>query len=440
MQKLKSWSETLDFMYQQLPMFQRIGAAAYKKDLTNTIKLSEACGNPHLGLKSVHIAGTNGKGTTSHIIASGLQSQGYSVGVYTSPHYIDFRERIKINGIYISKKYIRHFLNAHLQEIEEIQPSFFELTVVLAFKYFVDMKVDIAVIETGLGGRLDSTNIVIPLLSVITNISFDHMAMLGNTLPLIAGEKAGIIKKNIPVVVGESQEEVKDVFINKAKEMNASLTFADKNLSLIERKRENGTISYDIYADGELWQQDLRTDLIGPFQSRNLITGLFSLKMLSNYIKIDFNKVLPNFVNLSKQTAYMGRWQILDLDPMILADSAHNTGGISLVVDELQKMKKGKLHMVIGFVNDKDLAGILEMLPKYANYYFAKANIPRGLDANTLKDMASPYGLSGKSYHSVRKAFSTAKQKAAKDDIIFVGGSIFVVGEVLEKYKRENKL
>lgn len=434
MQKLKTWKETLDFMYQRLPMYQRIGAAAYKKDLRNTILLCEACGNPHLQLKCIHIAGTNGKGTTTHIIASGLQSQSFSVGVYTSPHYIDFRERIKINGVYISKKYIRDFINAHLHEIDKIQPSFFELTVALAFRYFADMKVDFAVIETGLGGRLDSTNVITPLISVITNISYDHQSMLGNTLPLIAAEKAGIIKEAIPVVIGESQDEVSDVFYKKAEELHAPIQYADQHLSLNQKAGFKGELVYDVYNDGKLWLKDLKTDLIGPFQSKNIITGLYALKALSTHIPLDFDKVVEGFTEIHKKTGYMGRWQILDKGPLILADSAHNVGGMDLITKELKMIKDGKLHIILGFVNDKDISDILAMMPKNAQYYFAKANIPRGLDAALLQRQSETYGLKGQSYISVRKAFAAARRHAALEDTIFIGGSIFVVGEVLEKY------
>jgi len=440
MLKLKTWKETLDFMYQRLPMYQRIGAAAYKKDLTNTILLCEACGNPHRLLKCVHIAGTNGKGTTTHIIASGLQSQGYNIGVYTSPHYVDFRERIKINGLYISKKYIISFINTYIDEIETIQPSFFELTVALAFRYFADQKVDFAVIETGLGGRLDSTNVITPLISVITNISYDHQSMLGHTLPLIAAEKAGIIKQNIPVVIGESQEDVQEVFIKKSKEVHAPLIFADQHLSLVQKSDSGSELVYDVYLDNKLWLNNLRSSLIGPFQSKNIITGLYALKELSKMIPSDFNKVIEVFPEIHQQTGYMGRWQILDKNPLVVVDSAHNTGGISIVVDELKKFKEGRLHIIMGFVNDKDISEILNMMPQNAAYYFAKANIPRGLDAVDLKNQAKNAGLKGNSYISVRKAFAAARQKAKKGDTIFIGGSIFVVGEVLKTYIEKQKI
>lgn len=440
MQKLKTWKETLDFMYQLLPMFQRIGAAAYKKDLTNTILLCEACGNPHLMLKCVHIAGTNGKGTTTHIIASGLQSQGYNVGVYTSPHYVDFRERIKINGLYISKKYIISFINANIDAIEKIQPSFFELTVALAFRYFADMKVDFAVIETGLGGRLDSTNVITPMVSVITNISYDHQSMLGHTLSLIAAEKAGIIKETIPLVIGETQAEVSDVFYKKAEELHADIRYADQHLTLSQKTGSKGELVYDVYSDGNLWLKDLKTDLIGPFQSKNIITGLYALKELSTHIPLDFDKVVNGFTEIHQRTGYMGRWQILEKSPLVIADSAHNTGGISIVVEELKKLKEGRLHIIIGFVNDKDISEILSMMPQHAIYYFAKANIPRGLDAVELKNQAKYSGLKGNSYISVRKAFAAAKKKAKKGDTIFIGGSIFVVGEVLKTYIEKQKI
>ncbi|MGB4838226.1 MAG: Mur ligase family protein [Saprospiraceae bacterium] len=429
--KLKTWRQALDYMYAKLPMYHRLGMVAYKKDLTNTIRLCNVCHNPQNELKTIHIAGTNGKGTTTHIIAGGLQAQGYKVGVYTSPHYKDFRERIKINGIYISKDYIIEFLNTYLSDIEHIQPSFFEVSVALAFKYFTDMKVDFAVIETGLGGRLDSTNIIRPLISVITNISFDHQAMLGNTLPEIANEKAGIIKHQIPVIIGESQPEVKNVFINKAREMNATLTFSDKVVRLEKTSEGQGFDDYDVFYHGKLMIRNLGIDMTGPFQEKNIITGIHSLIALSSVVNIDFEKVKSFFPQLKSKTGYLGRWQQLGIDPLIIADSAHNIAGISIIINALKNIPYDRLHIIIGFVNDKDISEILELLPSDAMYYFARANIPRGLDAKLLEDMAMEKGLKGKAYSSVRKAYAAARLKAKKNDLIFVGGSIFVVGEIL---------
>jgi dihydrofolate synthase / folylpolyglutamate synthase len=418
-------------MYAQLPMYQRIGSAAYKKDLFNTIALCEACGNPHLALKTIHIAGTNGKGTTSHIIAAGLQAQGYKVAVYTSPHYKDFRERIKINGVYISQKYIVSFIHQYRTVIEHIQPSFFEMTVALAFSYFRDQEVDYAVIETGLGGRLDSTNIITPILSVITNISFDHQSMLGHTLPLIAAEKAGIIKSKVPVIIGEMQEEVREVFLKKAVEMKAPITWADSHLQLIKVGSKDGFMSYDVKMNQKQWIKSLSSTLQGPFQEKNLVTGLYALHQLSKQVDIEFDKVKAFFPHLAERTGYMGRWQILKYKPLTIADSAHNEGGLRIVIDEIVKYKVNNLHIVMGFVNDKDVSHILQIFPKSAKYYFAKADIPRGLDAHILRDQGLIFGLVGNAYRSVRQAYAAARMSATDEDMIYVGGSIFVVAEVL---------
>lgn len=430
-ERIKTYKQALKYIYAQLPMYQRQGASAYKKDLTNTINLCKAVGNPHLKIKCIHVAGTNGKGTTTHIIAGGLQAQGYKVGVYTSPHYKDFRERIKINGEFIPKEYIIMFLNHFNNELEKIQPSFFEMTVALAFLYFKDQKVDFAVIETGLGGRLDSTNIITPLLSVITNISLDHQNMLGNTLEEIAYEKAGIIKYAIPVIIGEKDKKTQLVFKNKAIEMKAPLFFAEEHLQIIEIDNTKNHIKFSVNFDNTKWIKDMTSDLSGPFQQKNLTTGLYALKLLSEKIRIDFKKIVEFFPVLKEKTKYTGRWQVLNTRPMTIADSAHNEGGITIIVNELLKQNFNKLHMVIGFVNDKDLSSILSILPPDAIYYFAKANIPRGLDAALLREEGKKCKLTGKSYSSVRKAFAAAKMKAKDEDLIFIGGSIFVVAEIL---------
>lgn len=428
---ISSYKQALDFIYAKLPMFQRQGPVAYKKDLTNTIKLCNMVGNPQNEIKSIHIAGTNGKGTTTHIIAAGLQSQGYKVGVYTSPHYKDFRERIKINGKYITAQYITNFIKKYHQPIEEIQPSFFEVTVAMAFAYFRDQNVDYAVIETGLGGRLDSTNVITPLVSVITNISYDHQNLLGDTLEEIAGEKAGIIKTGIPVIIGETQEQLKNIFIQKAQNENAEVTFADQHIYAVPSKRKDGSLSFEIYQNDRLWKSNLETSLSGPFQSKNIVTALYSLQKLSEFIHLDWEKIWEFLPTMTQSTKYLGRWQILQNHPFILADSAHNEGGLNVVLNEINTLKYNSLHFVLGFVNDKDLSKILKLFPRNAKYYWAKANIPRGLDSKTLSELGKEQGLQGKSYLSVRKALSAAKLSAKADDFIYVGGSIFVVAEVI---------
>jgi len=428
---IKSYKSALSYIFAKLPMYHRVGQVAYKKDLTNTIRLCEAAGNPQDKIKTIHIAGTNGKGTTTHIIAGGLQSQGYKVGVYTSPHYKDFRERIKINGQYITSKFIVNFLNKHHETIELVDPSFFEVTVAMAFAYFESEKVDFAIIETGLGGRLDSTNMINPLLSVITNISYDYQNLLGDTLKAIAGEKAGIIKEKVPILIGERQSEVEQVFIDKAKTMSAPITFAEDNLKLTLLQSANGTKEYQAKYQDEIWLKSLKTTISGPFQDKNLVTGLCALKMLSKQIEINDAQLMHFFPDLIQKTAYMGRWQVLGQRPLIIADSAHNEGGLKLVINELTTIKKTHLHIVMGFVNDKDLSKVLALFPKDATYYFAKANIPRGLEASALQTTAKEFQLIGKSYTSVNKAFAAAHKKAQPEDLIFVGGSIFVVAEVL---------
>ncbi|MBK9257743.1 MAG: bifunctional folylpolyglutamate synthase/dihydrofolate synthase [Saprospiraceae bacterium] len=413
-------------------MFQRQGPIAYKKDLGNTLKLCEIAGNPHHYLKCVHIAGTNGKGTVSHIIAAGLQAQGYKVGVYTSPHYKDFRERIKINGQFISKTYIKFFINQYFNEIEAIKPSFFEMTVCLAFKYFNDKKVDFAIIETGLGGRLDSTNVITPLLSVITNISYDHQNLLGNTLAEIAIEKAGIIKPGIPVIVGETQPEIKEVFAQKASDCNSAIHFADQNTQLkINEISESGILDYSVTIDNKKLISNLKTDLIGPFQKKNIISALFALHLLKKIIPIDFDKVSKAFINLKKDTHYIGRWQKLNETPLTIADSAHNEGGLKIVFDEITLLKYHKSHIVLGFVDDKDVDKVLQLFPSDAIYYFAKANIPRGMEAKKLQLIAGQSGLKGKAYVSVKNALGAAERSASSDDLILICGSIFVVAEVI---------
>ena len=411
-------------------MYQREGAAAYKKDLTNTLKLCAIMDNPQDMIKTIHIAGTNGKGTTSHIIAAGLQAQGYKVGVYTSPHYKDFRERIKINGQFIALRYITDFINTYHEQIESIQPSFFEITVALAFSYFADQNVDYAVIETGLGGRLDSTNVILPLLSVITNISFDHQNLLGDTLEEIAGEKAGIIKRGVPVIIGETQKSIEHVFIEKAKLENTAIYFADQELQ-IKILEETPYLILQMYLNHQAWRKPLSTSLSGPFQSKNIVSGIYALHFLSKLITLDMDKVWPFMQEMTRETAYLGRWQTLGHEPLILTDSAHNEAGLNLVIERLKMIPHDKLHIILGFVNDKTLDKILNLFPQNATYYWTKANIPRALNADLLSEKGQSFGLKGKTYSSVRKALAAAKTKAGKKDLIYVGGSIFVVAEVI---------
>lgn len=405
-----TYQQTLDYLFSQLPMFQRIGASAYKVDLSNTTELCNLLGNPQHHFKSVHIAGTNGKGSTSHMLASILQEAGYTVGLYTSPHLIDFRERIKINGEMISEQEVVDFVTKYKKDFEKINLSFFEWTVGLAFDYFSNQKVDIAVVETGLGGRLDSTNVIIPEISIITNIGKDHMQFLGDTLEKIAVEKAGIIKKNVPIIIGETQPEIKHVFVSKAKELGSAIYFAD-----------------------QIIQQGLESDLKGSYQKKNIKTVLASVHELKKLeFAISDEQIKSGLLHVVRNTGLMGRWQTLGLDPKIICDTGHNEAGIREVVSQLESLTYNKLHFVLGAVNDKEIDSVLELLPKNAVYYFCQAKIPRALDVNELKNKAKSYRLNGNAYSSVKNAYEEAKKTANKHDLIFIGGSTFVVAEVLQ--------
>lgn len=407
-----NYKETVEYLYTKLPYFTRDGKSAIKKDLTNTIKLCEVLNNPHHSFKSIHIAGTNGKGSVSNMLSAILQNNGYKTGLYTSPHLKDFRERIRIDGEMITEEYVVDFVERIKPHIDVIQPSFFEITVALCFDYFAQNKLDIAIIETGLGGRLDSTNIISPILSIITNIGFDHMDLLGNTLPLIAYEKAGIIKQNTPVVIGETVVETKTVFLQKAKEQNAEIYFAEDT---INPSSIDGTF-----------------DLNGDYQFKNRNTVFKSIETLKHLgFNIDTNKTMEALQNVKKLTGFRGRWDMLSDEPKIIADTGHNIDGINFIINQLNKETYTQLHMVIGMVKDKDRSAILNLLPKDAIYYFCCPNIPRGLDSEILEQEAKLLGLNGHSYPSVKTALNSAKNKAHKTDLIFIGGSTFVVAEII---------
>jgi len=404
-----NYPETLDYLFGQLPMYQRIGNAAYKANLDNTYRLSEILNHPEKQFKSVHIAGTNGKGSTSHMLASVLQEAGYKVGLYTSPHLKDFRERIKINGAMISEREVIDFVNAFKNEFEKIQLSFFEWTVGLAFHSFANQKVDIAIVETGLGGRLDSTNIVTPEVAVITNISMDHTQFLGDTLAKIASEKAGIIKSTIPVVIGETQPKIKHVFIEKAKQMNAPIQFAD----------EYPTKEYE-------------SDLKGVYQQQNKKTVVATIHVLQTLgWNIAENHIIKGLQNVVSNTGLMGRWQVLNKQPFTVCDTGHNEAGIRLILAQINQQSFEKLHVVLGVVNDKDITNILALLPNNASYYFCQANIPRALEVSVLAEKATAVGLSGTTFPSVDAAYKAAQKNATAQDMIFIGGSTFVVAEVV---------
>jgi dihydrofolate synthase/folylpolyglutamate synthase len=426
-----TYGATLDYLFHQLPMFQRVGPKAFKKDLTNIIALCRALGDPQEQFTSIHIAGTNGKGSTTHMMGAILQAAGLRVGLYTSPHYRDFRERIKINGTFISEQEVIDFVDNHRALFEQIKPSFFEITVAMAFDYFAKQNVDIAVIETGLGGRLDSTNIITPILSVITNIGFDHMNFLGDTLPLIAGEKAGIIKPAVPVVIGQTHPETQPVFEQKAQEQKAPIIFADQYY----RAQLTGTSithsHYRVLRQGNIVFEDLAVNSMGSYQRFNLCTTLQSIAWLPDPFQVSDSAIRSGLQNLQSLTTFLGRWQILQEKPLTITDSAHNKEGLEVAMAQLASVPKSALHVVLGMVHDKDRSELMALFPKEATYYFARPDIPRGLDAGQLQAEARAAGLDGQVYPSVRTALQAATQAARPDDCIYVGGSTFVVAEVV---------
>lgn len=430
-----SYPQTLDYLYSRLPMFQRIGPAAYKADLSNTIAICKALGNPENKFRSIHVAGTNGKGSTSHLLAAVLQKAGYKTGLYTSPHLKDFRERIRINGKMIPKKRIVDFVAKHKNIFEKVEPSFFEWTVALAFDFFAQEKVDIAVIETGLGGRLDSTNVITPEVSVITNISFDHTNLLGNTLRKIAAEKAGIIKPGIPVVIGETQKAVQSVFEQKAKKEKAPIRFADDEMRITKAAHIAGAVPSlraTVYAGDRMLFHQLRCNLPGVYQRKNILTVLSAIDVLrESGWKITSGNIRAGFREVIALTGLQGRWQTLSRRPLVIADTGHNEAGIAEIVAQLKKQKFNRLHFVLGVVNDKDPFKVLSLLPKKATYYFCKAKLPRAMDANELAEKACKIGLKGEAWPSVKAALQAAKKAAAKNDLVFVGGSTFVVAEAI---------
>lgn len=427
-----NYTDTLEWMYKQLPMYQRIGSAAYKADLNNTIALLNLLGNPQHNFKSVHVAGTNGKGSTSHMLASIFQEAGYKTGLYTSPHLRDFRERIRINGEMIPQDKVVEFIEKHQNEFEKMGLSFFEMTVGMAFDYFSNEQVDIAIVEVGMGGRLDSTNLITPEISVITNIGLDHVQFLGDTLEKIAGEKAGIIKNNIPVVIGETQSETHQVFEDKAAECHSPIYFADQIFDCDKIHIESmDKQEYDIWKNNDLYLEACDMPLMGNYQKKNLATVMCAADLLRDKFQLNEEHLRDGIANVIRNTHLMGRWQILSHDPLAIADTGHNVDGIREVISQLAEMSYNKLHFVIGMVNDKDIDHVLQLLPHNCEYYFCKADIPRGLDAHILAGKAFELGLRGKVYDSVRDAFQSAINNASVDDVVFVGGSNFIVAEVV---------
>lgn len=428
-----TYTETLEFLFNQLPAYHRIGKAAYKNNLDNSVSLNNYFGNPHKKFLTIHVAGTNGKGSVSHMIASVLQEAGYKTGLYTSPHLKDLRERIKVNGAMIPEDEIVTFVTKCNSVIKNVQPSFFEITVAMAFDYFARENVDIAVIEVGLGGRLDSTNIITPVLSVITNIGHDHLDLLGDTLEKIAVEKAGIIKKGVPVVISESNSETDEVFKNKAIGSGSDIVFADKNFkcSLGDNFSVTGSREFIIEDMGSGIIVKGESSLGGDYQSKNIQAVYQVFRRYCTSFKVSEENMKDGILKVKINTGLSGRWQILSNNPLTICDTGHNREGLEYVLRQLGRMRIQKLHIVVGFVNDKDLSSVLPLFPEDAVYYFTRASVPRALDQNLLKQTAESYGLSGKSFPDVRSAIEAARADASSEDLIFIGGSTFIVADAL---------
>ncbi len=427
-----TYKQTLEYLYAKLPMFTRVGASAFKNDLHNIVAMCDRLNNPQNKFKTIHIGGTNGKGSTSHMLASVLQKAGYKTGLYTSPHLKDFRERIRINGKMIPKQFVTDFVQQQKPLIEELSPSFFEVTVAMAFSYFALEKVAIAIVEVGLGGRLDSTNIITPELSVITNISLDHTNILGDTLAAIAAEKAGIIKLNIPIIIGEKDPETQEVFIEKARETNSELIFADQQLHITRFERKNKYLTVSIANHDQPVFKDLQLDLTGSYQLKNIKTTVCSLlKLIELGYKISEEVIYSALRNVKSLTGLQGRWQTLHINPLIICDTGHNIAGIAEVMQNIKDTPYKDLHIVIGMVKDKDISGVLKLLPADAKYYFCQPNLERALPVEELARQAGEHGLKGAVFPTVQLACNAAKNAANNDDMIFIGGSTFVVAEVL---------
>ncbi len=428
-----TYEQTIEFLYSQLPAYHRIGKAAYKNNLDNTLALDKYFHSPHKKYCTIHIAGTNGKGSVSHLTASILQAAGFKTGLYTSPHLKDFRERIRVDGEMIPREEVVSFIGKHREIITEINPSFFELCVAMAFDFFERSGVEVAVIETGLGGRLDSTNIITPVLSVITNIGHDHFDLLGDTLEKVAAEKAGIIKHGIPVIIGETDEITSTVFRERASEMNSEISFADSGVKCVIEKKQPGNTGHN-YCISDTYSENIisgETPLAGDYQAKNLVTVYKVFQSLKKRFNLSDDNFIKGVADVLISTGLQGRWQVLSVSPLTICDTAHNREGLEYVIRQLQKQVFKNLHIVLGFVSDKDLSGVLPLFPANATYYFTKASVQRALDEKILKEKASFYGLKGESYPTVGLAFDAAKINACTDDLIFIGGSTFVVAEVV---------
>ena len=428
-----NYKETLDYLYSFLPMFQRIGAAAYKADIYNTVELMKALGNPEKKFKSIHVAGTNGKGSSSHLIASILREKGLKVGLHTSPHLKDFRERIKIDNKMCSEEFVVKFVENNKELIERIKPSFFETAVAMAFTYFAQENVDIAIIEVGMGGRLDSTNVINPLACLITNISFDHTQFLGNSLEAIAQEKAGIIKQNTPVVISQTQKETQNLFSAKANEKNSPISFADSYLSCENVNHSCGEMRLDIYKNGVKRIENLKSPLAGYYQQKNILGVIALIDTLNQYhnFNISEENIINGIENLSTNFPIAGRWQILCNKPLTICDTGHNEDGLKYVIEQIKNTPHQKLRFVLAMVNDKDVNKVLSMLDKDAEYYLSQANIPRALPVEQLAEKAQQAGLSFTQYSTISQALAKAQEDAKENDLVFVGGSTFTVAEVV---------
>ena len=428
-----TYEQTLEFLYNQFPAYHRIGKAAYKDNLDNSIKLDDHSGNPHKNFMSIHVAGTNGKGSVSHMVASVLQEAGYKTGLYTSPHLKDFRERIRVNGLMIPEDEVVDFVDKNNEIIAFLKPSFFEITVSMAFTFFAKSKIDIAVIEVGLGGRLDSTNIINPILSVITNIGYDHMDLLGDTLEKIAVEKAGIIKKYAPVVISETQNETRAIFISRAHEAESEINFADQNFTCIldEDSKMKGERKYMIRDINEGFSYEGITALAGDYQAKNLMAVFQIFKSLKGSIRYSKDNIEEGIAKVIVNTGLSGRWQILGTKPLMICDTGHNKEGLEYIINQVSRITKTGLHMIIGFVNDKDLTSILPLFPQDAVYYFTRASVPRALDEYVLQTKAGGSGLKGECYPDVKSAMKSAMKAAGENDVIFIGGSTFIVADAI---------
>lgn len=424
-----NFEDTLDYMYSLLPMYQRVGSKAFKKDLTNTVKLCNTLGNPQHNFKSIHIAGTNGKGSSAHMIASILQTAGYKTGLYTSPHLKSFTERIKVNGQEVQESFVCDFIDRIKEDIQQIQPSFFEITVAMAFDYFSKQNVDVAVIEVGLGGRFDSTNVITSIISLITSIAYDHMDMLGETLPQIAFEKAGIIKEHIPVVISETQDEIAAVFKEKAAELHAPIYFADKIKTVSDEESESTRLKFSVETKGK--NINCESELAGEYQLKNIPGVMMVIDLLNqNKFHIGGNDIILGFRDVVKNTGLLGRWQKLYDNPLTICDTAHNEAGVKMLTHQIKGLKYNKLHIIWGTVEGKDLDGVFRYLPNDAFYYFCEALIPRALDADKLQMVGKEFKCIGITIKDVNEAIKEARKRAEKDDLIIVGGSNFIIAEI----------